>query len=196
MKETGNVILAITGASGTVYGKRLFDYLHERGYRIHLLISRQAEQILKEEMDLAPDYFFREGVAYYDNRDINARVASGLFPCRGMAVVPASMGVIGRIASGVSYDLVSRTADVVLKEGERLILVPRETPVNQIHLRNMLTLSRSGAVILPASPGFYQRPQRVEDLVDFIVARILKALDIENNLMDPWEPGQGKPGHP
>jgi 4-hydroxy-3-polyprenylbenzoate decarboxylase len=105
-----------------------------------------------------------------------------------MVIVPASMGVIGRIASGTSNDLVTRAADVALKEKGKLILVPRETPVHQIHLRNMLTLAEAGACILPASPGFYHRPQKVEDLVDFVVARILKLLDIENDLVGPWEP--------
>lgn len=188
MKKNKNIILAITGASGTAYGKRLFDYLCGEGYEIHLLISTQGEQILKAEADISLDYFQREGVIRYDNQNLNARVASGLFPCVGMAIVPASMGVIGRIASGTSSDLITRAADVALKEKSRLVLVPRETPVHRIHLRNMLALAEAGACILPASPGFYHRPKKVEDLVDFVVARILKMLDIENNLVPPWEP--------
>ncbi|MBI5185526.1 MAG: UbiX family flavin prenyltransferase [Nitrospinae bacterium] len=188
MKKNKNIILAITGASGTAYGKRLFDYLRGEGYEIHLLISAQGEQILKAEADISLDYFQREGVVRYDNQNLNARVASGLFPCAGMAIVPASMGVIGRIASGTSSDLITRAADVALKEKSRLVLVPRETPVHRIHLRNMLALAEAGACILPASPGFYHRPRKVEDLVDFVVARILKMLDIENDLVPPWEP--------
>lgn len=194
MKEKQNIILAITGASGAVYGKRLFDFLHEKNYQIHLLISKQGEQILREELDLGTDYFLREGVRYYKNDDLNARIASGLFPCLGMAIVPASMGVMGRIASGISNDLVSRAADVALKERGKLVIVPRETPVHEIHLRNMLTLSRAGAVILPASPGFYHRPRSIDDLVDFVVGRILKVLGIENDLLKPWAPsGDDRP---
>ncbi len=183
-----NIILAISGASGVAYGKRLFDFLHETGHKIHLLVSKQGEQILQEEMDLTLDYFCKDGVTFYANHNLNAKIASGLFPCSGMVIVPASMGVIGRIASGISDDLVSRAADVTLKEKGKLVLVPRETPIHQIHLQNMLTLSSAGATILPASPGFYYRPQKLGDLVDFIVARILKTLDIEHDLLKPWEP--------
>ncbi len=183
-----NIIVGITGASGAVYGKRLFDFLYENGYQVHLLVTRQGVQILKEEMDLSLDYFMKEGVFYYENENLNVKIASGMFPCIGMAIVPASMGTIGRIAAGTSQDLVSRVADVALKEKEKLILVPRETPIHQIHLQNMLTLSRAGAFIIPASPGFYCRPQKIEDLVDFVVARILKSLGIDHDLLAPWEP--------
>lgn len=188
MKERENIILAITGASGAAYGKRLFDFLYEKGYGVHLLISKQGEQILREELDIGTEYFLREGVCHYRNNDLNVRVASGLFPCLGMAIVPASMGVLGRIATGISSDLVSRAADVALKERGKLVLVPRETPVHEIHLQNMLTLCRAGAMILPASPGFYHRPRSIDELVDFVVGRVLKMLGIDNDLLKPWTP--------
>lgn len=180
-------ILAITGGSGVCYAKRLFDYLQPQA-ELHVVISERGAELLKIELDLTPSYFAGENVTVYKNSRINAAIASGSFSADGMVVVPASMGTIGRIASGVSGTLIERAADVVLKEKNKLIVVPRETPYNAIHLKNLLTLDQAGAVVLPASPGFYHNPRTVDDLVDFIVARILKHLDVEQDIVPPYEP--------
>ena len=119
---------------------------------------------------------------------MNVSVASGSFPGSAMVIVPASMGTVGRIAAGISSSLIERTADVFLKERSKLVIVPRETPFNAIHLKNLLTLDQAGAVILPASPGFYHDPKSIDDLIDFVVARILKHLEIDQELMPPYSP--------
>ena len=181
-------VLAITGASGVIYSKKLFDLLKEREARIHLIISEEGKKILKSELGLSCSYFKREGVTIYDNSQLNNQIASGSFRHNGMVIIPASMSCIGRIASGVSKDLITRTADVALKEGFDLICVPRETPYNAIHLKNMLTLLNAGAVILPASPGFYHKPKSLDDISAFIVDRILSHLKIKKGILPVWEP--------
>ncbi len=153
---------------------------------IHLIISSNGVSILKEETGITPSYFEGKGIYIYKNSAVNTSIASGTFKCSGMVVIPCSMGSMGRIASGISNDLISRSADVTLKERRRLILVPRETPINEIHIRNMLTLSQAGAIILPASPGFYHRPQSIDDIADFIAAKVLDHLNIDNDLLPCW----------
>lgn len=180
-------IIAITGASGVCYAKRLFDILQPKA-ELHVIVSERGGELLKLELDLTAKYFAGENVTVYKNTKINASIASGSFPVDGMVVVPASMGTIGRIAAGTSGSLIERAADVALKERNRLILVPRETPFSHIHLKNMLTLDQAGALILPANPGFYQNPKSVDDLVDFVVGRILNQLDVENDLTEPYKP--------
>ncbi|KMP12324.1 aromatic acid decarboxylase [Candidatus Nitromaritima sp. SCGC AAA799-C22] len=179
-------IVAITGASGVCYARRLFDVLKGRA-ELHMVISDRGAELLKLELDLTPSYFSGEHVTLYKNSRINASIASGSFRADGMVVVPASMGTIGRIASGVSTTLVERAADVVLKEKRKLIVVPRETPLSAIHLKNLMTLDSAGALVLPASPGFYSGQKTLKDLVDFVVARILDQLDMEQDLMSPYE---------
>lgn len=185
---TNEYIIAITGASGAIYSKKLFDSLIDSKARIHLIISGEGKQILKNELDMSCSSFEKEGVAIYDNSQMNSKIASGSFRHNGMVIIPASMGCIGRIASGVSVDLVSRAADVTLKEGFPLICVPRETPYNTIHLKNMLALSQAGAVILPASPGFYHNPKTIDDISDFIVDRVLCHLNTKQRILPAWEP--------
>jgi 4-hydroxy-3-polyprenylbenzoate decarboxylase len=180
------VVLGISGASGSIYAKTFFEFLVERKVEIHLVISPQAEDIWKKETSLGLDFFDRSGVVRYDRNDFSAAISSGSFPTRGMAVIPASMGAIGRIAAGTTLDLISRAADVTLKERRPLVLVPRETPYSRIHLRNMLTLTEAGAIILPASPGFYQHPKTIQDLVNFVVARVLDRLGLDQDLMSPY----------
>ena len=180
-------IIAITGASGVCYAKRLFDVLQPKA-ELHVIISDRGGELLRLELDLTPKYFAKENVTVYKNTKINSSVASGSFPIDGMIVVPASMGTLGRIAAGTSESLIERAADVALKERNQLILVPRETPFSQIHLKNMLTLDQAGALILPANPAFYQNPQSVDDLVDFVVARILNQLGVNHNLIEPYKP--------
>ena len=180
------LILAITGASGVCYAKRLFDVLKDRS-ELHVVISERGIELLKLELSLKTSYFSGDNVTLYKNSKINTCIASGSFHTDGMIIVPASMGTVGRIASGVSTTMVERAADVILKEKRKLIIVPRETPFSTIHLKNLLTLDQAGAHILPASPGFYSGQKTFEDLVDFVVARILDQLNIEQGLMDPYQ---------
>ncbi len=179
-------ILGVTGASGVCYARRLFDVLKNHA-ELHVVISERGAELLKLELDLDSSYFSGDNVTLYKNSKINSSIASGSFRTDGMVVVPASMGTIGRIASGISSTLVERAADVILKEKRKMIVVPRETPFSTIHLKNILALDQAGAVVLPASPGFYSGQKTFDDLVDFIVARILDQLDIEHDLMDPYQ---------
>ena len=179
-------ILAITGASGACYAKKLFDVLKDNS-ELHVIVSERGVELLNLELDLKASYFSGDNVTLYKNSKINTCIASGSFKTDGMIVVPASMGTIGRIASGVSTTMVERAADVILKEKRKLILVPRETPFSTIHLKNLLVLDQAGAHILPASPAFYSGQKTFEDLVDFVVARILDLLGVDQNLMKPYK---------
>jgi len=180
-------MMAITGASGAIYAKRLLDVLTESRVRVHLIVSDAGKKILSLELGLKIDDLLHELVTLYDYEDFSARIASGSFLTEGMIIVPCSMGTLGAIAQGISMNLIHRCADVCIKEGKKLILVPRETPLNSIHLENMLKLSRLGVTLLPAMPGFYNKPKTVEDIADFIVARILNQLRIPQNLIKPWD---------
>jgi len=179
-------IIAITGASGACYAKRLFDVLKDRS-ELHVVISERGIELLKLELGLKTSYFSGDNVTLYKNSKINTCIASGSFPTDGMVIVPASMGTVGRVASGVSTTMVERAADVILKEKRKLIVVPREAPFSTIHLKNLLALDQAGAYILPASPGFYSGQKTFEDLIDFVVARILDLMNIEHDLMDPYK---------
>ncbi|MBM15414.1 MAG: aromatic acid decarboxylase [Nitrospina sp.] len=179
-------VLAITGASGVVYGKRLFDCLKSQA-EIHVVISERGAELLKIELGLKTSYFKGNNVVLHKTSKINTSIASGSFRLDGMVIVPASMGTIGRISAGVSGNLIERVADVMLKEKRKLIVVPREAPFSTIHLKNLLSLDQAGALILPASPGFYQGQNSVESLVDFVVARIMDQLGVDQDLMPPYE---------
>jgi flavin prenyltransferase len=181
------IVLAITGASGVCYGKRLFDCLKSHA-EIHVIISDRGAELLKLELDLVPSYFSGEHVTLHKSSRMNSSIASGSFNVNAMVIVPASMGTLGRISAGISGTLIERVADVMLKEKRKLILVPRETPFSTIHLKNLLALDQAGALILPASPGFYQGQNSFDDLVNFVVARILDQLGVEQNLLDPYVP--------
>ncbi|MEF8751048.1 MAG: flavin prenyltransferase UbiX [Candidatus Accumulibacter necessarius] len=194
------ICLAFTGASGMPYGVRLLECLLAAGCRVQLLYSQVAQIVARQEMGL--DLPARASDArrcleerfpalpgrleVYGREEWFAPLASGSNPPGAMVICPCSMGTLAAIAQGLASKLIERAADVVLKEGRKLILVPRETPLSAIHLENMLRLSRAGAVILPPSPGFYHHPQRVEDLVDFVVARILDQLQVPHTLMQRW----------
>lgn len=194
------ICLALTGASGMPYGIRLLECLLAAGCRVQLLYSQVAQIVARQEMDLelpsrASDAqsMLRERYAalpgelnVYGRDEWFAPVASGSNAPDAMVVCPCTMGTLAAIAQGLASKLIERAADVVIKEGRKLILVPRETPFSAIHLENMLRLSRAGVVILPPSPGFYHRPQRVDDLVDFVVARILDQLAVPHALMQRW----------
>lgn len=194
------VCLALTGASGMPYGIRLLECLLEAGCRVQLLYSQVAQVVAKQEMGLELPARASEAQAYfrdcyaalpgtlevYGREEWFAPVASGSNPPDAMVVCPCSMGTLAAIAQGLASKLIERAADVVLKEGRLLVLVPRETPFSAIHLENMLRLTRAGAVILPPSPGFYHHPKSVEDLVDFVVARILDRIGVPHALMQRW----------
>lgn len=172
------IILAVSGASGAIYGKEIFDRLISAGIETQVILTATAEIILKDELGLQPGYFSRPGAAPLDNKNFAVPAASGSFLTRGMVIAPCSMGCLGRIAAGISSDLVERVADVHLKERRKLIIVPRETPLSDIHLENMLRLSRAGAVILPAMPAFTHRPKGVGDLAAFIAGRVFDQLGL------------------
>lgn len=180
------IIIAITGASGALYARHLFDFLCKEGVEIHLIITENAKGILKDETGIDEGYFKKKNVSIYENSNLNVKIASGSFKFDGMVVIPSSMGTLGRIANGYSNNLISRVADVALKERRKLIIVPRETPLNDIHLKNMLILSRAGAIILPASPAFYHKPKGIDDIAKFITGKVLNHLGIENDLIPPY----------
>ncbi|ADI83278.2 UbiX family flavin prenyltransferase [Geobacter sulfurreducens] len=195
-----HVVLAITGASGAVYGLRLGRELLAAGCRLTLLISRPGFTVIREECGLdwgdwphetlgALEEYFRPApgmLAYYTEDDLMAPVASGSRAPDAMVVCPCSMGSLARIAAGLSSTLTERCADVTLKEGRPLVLVPRETPLSAIHLENMLKLARLGVRIVPAMPGFYHEPRTVDDLVGFVVGKVLDALQIPHELFTRW----------
>lgn len=194
------VTLAFTGASGMPYGVRLLEQLLASGTRVYLLYSQVAQVVARQEMDLALPSRASEAEAYFTGKfnaaagqlsvfgreEWFAPIASGSSAPDAMVICPCTMGTLGAIAAGLAQTLIERSADVMLKEGRPLILVPRETPLSAIHLENMLRLARAGAAILPANPGFYHRPASVHDLVDFVVARILDRLAIGNSLVKRW----------
>ncbi|MDO3409604.1 flavin prenyltransferase UbiX [Saccharibacillus sp. CPCC 101409] len=189
-------VLGITGASGSVYGVRLAEVLLQSGFTVHLVVSNAGWRVLKEEMGVDAsnreaelDRFFggRTGrLVYHPVADIGASIASGSFRAEGMIVAPCSMGTLSAIAHGSSDNLMTRAADVMLKEGRPLVLVPRETPLHAIHLENMLKLSRLGVKLVPAMPAFYQRPQTLDDLVNFLAGKVLDTIGIEHNLFKRW----------
>ena len=194
------VTLALSGASGMAYGLRLLECLLAADLEVYLLVSQAAHIVAKQELGVALparagdlEKQLSEGLQARDGQlrvfgreDWNAPVASGSNPADAMVVCPCSMGTLAAIAHGLSDNLIERAADVMLKEQRKLILVPREAPFSTLHLENMLALSRMNAVILPANPGFYHQPQSVEDIIDFIVARILDQLGIGHALTASW----------
>lgn len=194
------VTLAITGASGTPYALRLLECLIKSHTEIFLLVSDAAFAVAEIEADIKlpqektalltyfeQHYQARSGqIHLFDKTEWTSPVASGSSAPSKMVVCPTSMGTLSAIATGASNNLIERAADVALKERRSLILIPRETPYSEIHLENMLKLTRMGAIIMPASPGFYQRPTTLEEMVDFMVARILQHLDIPQTLMAKW----------
>jgi len=184
-------MVAVTGASGMVYARRLLEVLPQAYDRIYLVASDNALDIIRDELGLdRVERLIPAGdeskFQLFSSTDLHAPPAGGLHQHEGMAVVPCSMGVAGRIASGVSNDLVTRAADVCLKERRKLALLVREMPLNLVHLRNLTALAEAGAIVLPASPGFYARPKTIDDLVDFVVDRVLSALGAGIRLVSGW----------
>ena len=189
------IVMAITGASGAPYAVRLLEQLLVAKQLVQLIVSSHGLRLLRTETEIASvealktrvgEEAWERYVTVFDDADRGAAPASGSARNRGMVICPCSMGTVSAISQGTSRSLVERAADVALKERRKLILVPRETPYSVIHLENMLRLTRAGAVILPASPGFYHRPAAISELVDFVVARVLDQLDIEHLLGRRW----------
>jgi flavin prenyltransferase len=198
------VAIAFTGASGMPYGLRLVETLLGAGVTVWLLYSQVAQIVARQEMDLdlpsrpaeveaALSARFSAGpgqLRVFGREEWFAPLASGSNPPDAMVVCPCTMGTLASIAAGLSQNLIERAADVAIKEGRKLVLVPRETPFSAIHLENMLKLARLGVVILPPSPGFYNHPQSVDDIVDFVVARVLDQLGVPHALMQRWGAGE------
>lgn len=192
-------IIAVTGASGTVYARRLLQILLESipGVEIELVFSEAGLRVMREEEGISAGVssvklkkllgFDSSQVRIHNNRDIGASIASGSYPVSGMVIVPCSMRTLAAVSAGMAENLIHRAADVTLKEGRRLILVPRETPLSAIHLENMLRLSRLGVRILPAMPGFYHQPQSIQDLVDMMVMRIADQMGFQIDLSARWK---------
>ncbi len=192
------IIVAITGASGAAYALRLVEVLAACGREIHLIVSRSAVHVLETELGVRPEVWTPDAegmvtvapggrVKWHDRDDFTAAPASGSFRTAGMVICPCSMATLGHVATGAGTNLIHRAADVHLKEGRRLILVPRETPLSLIHLKNMTRVAQAGGVILPACPAFYHGVETVADLVDFVVSRICDRLGVENTLVRRWE---------
>jgi 4-hydroxy-3-polyprenylbenzoate decarboxylase len=196
-----DLVLALTGASGAPYGVRLLEVLLAAGRTVHLTVSPAAVEVLQQELDRhvrldqfqLPDLLGAAATAaapgqvqYHHFRDFQAGIASGSFLTGGMVVCPCSMGTVAAIAHGLSQNLIHRAADVHLKERRRLILVPRETPLGLVQLRNLTACVEAGAVVLPAMPGFYTRPRTLEDVIDFVVGRVCDQLGVEHRLLRRW----------
>ena len=185
-------VVAITGASGVVYGVRLVRWFLHEGYEVHLVVSDPGQMVLREEMgikvqDIATGCCEQgKNFFVYDNGDIEAPIASGSFRHQGMVICPCSMSTLAGVALGTSNNLIERAADVCLKEGFPLILVPRETPLNLNHLRNMVRAVEAGAKIIPAMPAFYHKPESIEDLVDFLVGKVLDCLGLAHQLFNRY----------
>jgi 4-hydroxy-3-polyprenylbenzoate decarboxylase len=196
-------IVGMTGASGAVYGVTLCRQLLALGFEVHLVISDAGWRVLQTELRwnaarrqeaLASAFggAVAEGrLVYHPLADIGATIASGSFQCCGMVVIPCSMGTLSAIAHGTSHNLLTRAADVTLKEGRPLIVVPRETPLSAIHLENMLKLARLGARVIPAMPAFYHGPQTLDDMIRFMVGKVLDNMGIANNLYNRWGESDG-----
>lgn len=192
-------VIGITGASGVLYAVNLVKTMTRLGFPVHLIISDAARLVFHEELGISlknstqpevlAEVFGKEAIPYIQASlpaNFLSPVASGSYPTQGMVIVPCSMGSLGAIASGNGHNLIHRAADCILKEGRRLVIVPRETPLNAIHLENMLKLSRLGARIVPAMPGFYSGADQIKDLVDFMTGKILDQFNIEHTLYPRW----------
>ena len=189
--------VGMSGSSGSIYGRRLVDALVAAGHEVHFFLSNAAKRVLRFEegldvqLDRDPELgvLFREPerVVFHSADAVEAAPASGSAGIEAVILCPCSMGTLARVAHGFSSGLIERAADVALKEGRKLVLVPRETPLSTIHLENMTKLAKAGAIVLPASPGFYHRPSSVDDLVDFVVGKILARLGVDSEVHKVWE---------
>jgi flavin prenyltransferase len=180
------LVVGISGASGAPYGVRMLHVLRNHGIPVHLVISKSAARTLKEECGLSADEVRVLASVNYSNSDLGAAISSGSFRTRGMIIVPCSIRTLSDIAYGTTDNLLSRAADVTLKERRRLVLVVRETPLHQGHLRSMMAATDNGAIIMPPVPAFYHLPKTIDDIVDQTVGRCLDLFDIDSGLVKPW----------
>jgi flavin prenyltransferase len=190
-------VVGMTGASGAPYALCLLEELLRQGHEVHLVVTEAAWRVLKEEHDWdvsAREVAFRDRwrnlpgqLVHHPIKDIGASIASGSYPVDGMVVIPCSMGTLAKLAAGLSTNLLERAADVMIKEGRPLVLVPRETPLSSIHLENMLRLSRIGVKIVPAMPAFYHRPETLDDIVRFVAGKALDQMSVPHQLYRRWE---------
>ncbi|WP_297981766.1 UbiX family flavin prenyltransferase [uncultured Methanobrevibacter sp.] len=181
------ILVAITGASGVIYGLELLKALHQLGIETGLLISDAAKIVIKYELDTSLEDIISLADHYYEANEIDSSVNSGSFKFDSLIIIPASMKTISAIANGYASNTISRVADVALKERRKIVLVPRETPLRDVHLENMLKISREGGIILPAMPGFYHDPKDISDITNFIVGKVLDVLGIDNEMFKRWE---------
>ncbi len=188
-KHPQRLIVGISGASGTVYGIRLLEILRDVGVETHLVMSKSAEMTMVYETDLKPKDVRALAAVHYPNADIGAAISSGSFPTMGMVIAPCSIRTMSEIACGVTASLLSRAADVVLKERRRLVLAVRETPLHVGHLRSMLTLAEIGAVVSPIVPAFYNRPKTVDDILNHTCGRLLDLFGIDTGIVKRWKGG-------
>ena len=193
------IVVGVTGASGAPYAKRLLECLARAGTDIHLIVSPHGRQLFADEMSItqpSPESLvgaeLARRITHYNYRDVGAKPASGSFLTDGMIICPCSSNTLGDVAAGTGANLLSRAAAVHLKEARRLILVPREMPVSQIELHNMLRISQAGGIICPASPGFYMLPRRVDDLVDFVVGKLCDLVGVPHELKTRWDPSMSR----
>jgi 4-hydroxy-3-polyprenylbenzoate decarboxylase len=193
-------IVAITGASGSIYGIRLIDALLKLDHKVHLCISTTAFSIIKDETGIdwsaeethliqekIRSYFSSGNINFYHESDLFAPISSGSFRTSGMFIVPCSMKTMSAISHGYAANLIERAADVILKEGRKLLISPREMPFNTIHIENMLRLSKMGVIVAPPVPAFYHSPKDINDIVDFVVGKLLDSMGIENSLFKRWK---------
>lgn len=190
------LVVALTGASGVIYGIRLVEELLKKDFEVHLIMSDPARIVLEQELnweftnsveDTFNRYLPSDNLFLYENSNIAAPIASGSFLIDGMVVIPCTMSTVSNIAHGTSKNLLERAADVIIKERRQLIIVPRETPLSSIHLKNMLSLSDLGVHIIPAMPAFYNQPKDINDMINFVVGKVLDALRVEHNLYNRYQ---------
>ena len=198
MNNQKPIVVAITGASGSIYGLRLVQALADLGHSITLTLSHAAGLVIKEELGIDVDVEDSNSISklfdsktchfisYYSEHQMTAPIASGSYPTRGMIIMPASTTSFAKIANGVSEGLIERAAECVIKEGRKLVIVPRETPLSAIHLENLLKLARLGVRVVPAIPGFYSGAQHVQELIDFVVGKVLDQFEITHSLYRRW----------
>ena len=180
-------VVGVTGGSGTILALRLLENLKK--YETHLVISESAKKVMAEETGFPPERMLSLATYAYDDKDIAAKISSGSFIFNALVVMPCSISTLGKIASGISDTLTTRACAVALKERRRMVLVPREMPYSTIVLENMHKLSLAGAIIAPASPGYYTKPKTVDDMVNFVVSRVLDLMGVENSLIKRWRSG-------
>lgn len=186
------IVVGITGASGSVYAKRLIEELLSSGIYTHIICTDNGKKVMEYETSIELEQWVQELKQQYshvqleDVNDLFAGVASGSYKFDAVVIIPCSMGTLAEISNGFAKNLLCRAADVALKENRKLIIVPRETPLNAIHLENMLKLARLNVTILPAMPGYYHAPETMQDLIDFVVGKVLDSLSIENTLFKKW----------